>query len=210
MLEDRDNDLCSMVCDPQQPIDVVFNAVEDCVDFANLGHQALSQQQTIGKACVIVNKTRRFKNGITAWNRLPDVQKTWPSFKDHFRRAHRKFHESTDVAQEDSELACNDANLAQQVVTGMQAATAAESNPDDTAEMLLGVSEVKMQEMQESMNSLQAQVANQRPAPCHPHNACPNQACPPPTNGGCHQGHQGQQHNPNHQGQHSRDHPNIC
>jgi hypothetical protein len=66
MLEDRDNDLRSKVYDPQQPIDIVFNAVEDYVDFADLGHQALSPQQSIGKACVITNKTRRFKNDITA------------------------------------------------------------------------------------------------------------------------------------------------
>jgi hypothetical protein len=75
MLEDRDNDLRSMVYNPQQPIDVVFNAVEDYVDFADLGHQALSPQQTIGKACVVINKTRRFKNDITAWNRLLEIQK---------------------------------------------------------------------------------------------------------------------------------------
>jgi hypothetical protein len=57
MLEDRDNNLRSMVYNPQQPINVVFNAVEDYVDFADLGHQALYPQQTIGKACVIINKT---------------------------------------------------------------------------------------------------------------------------------------------------------
>jgi hypothetical protein len=206
MLEDRDNDLRSMVCNPQQPIDVVFNAVEDYVDFADLGHQALSPQQTIGKACVIINKTRRFKSNITAWNRLPEIQKTWPSFKDHFRRAHREFRESTDITLEDSELARNNANLVQQVVTGMQAAMAAESNPDDTTGILLRASEAKMHEMQESMNLLQAQVANQRSAPYHPCNSYPTQSYPPPSNGGYHQGYQGQQHgqqqNPNCQGQH--------
>jgi hypothetical protein len=200
--EDRDNDLRSMVCNPQQP-------VEDYVDFADLGHQASSPQQTIEKACVITNKTRRFKNDITAWNRLPEIQKTWPSFKDHFRRAHRKFRESTDIALEDSELARNNANLVQQAVTGMQAAMAAESNPaDDTTGMLLCASEAKMHEMQESMNLLQAQVANQRLAPYHPCNSYPTQSYPPPSNGGYHQGYQGhqqhgqQQQNPNYHGQH--------
>jgi hypothetical protein len=210
MLEDRDNDLRSMVYNPQQPIDVVFNAVEDYVDFADLGHQALSPQQTIGKAYVIINKTRRFKNDITAWNRLPEMQKTWPSFKDHFRRAHREFRESTDITLEDSDLARNNANLVQQVVTGMQAAMAADSNPaDDTNGMLLRASEAKMHEMQESMNLLQAQIANQRPAPYYPYNSYPTPSYPPPNNGGYHQGFQGnqqqqhgqQQQNPNYQGQ---------
>jgi hypothetical protein len=88
----------------------------------------------------------------------------------------------------------------------MQAAMAAESNPDDTTGMLLRASEAKMHEMQESMNLLQAQVANQRPAPYHPYNSYPTQSYPPPSNGGHHQGYQGQQHgqqqNPNYQGQH--------
>jgi hypothetical protein len=111
--------------------------------------------------------------------------KNWPSFKDHFRRAHREFRESTDITLEDSELARNNANLVQQVVTGMQAAMAAESNPaDDTTGMLLRASEAKMHEMQESMNLLQAQVANQRPAPYHPYNSYPTQSYPPPSNGG--------------------------
>jgi hypothetical protein len=124
-------------------------------------------------------------------------------FKDHFRRAHREFRESTDIALDDSELARDNANLVQQVVTGVQAAMAAESNPDDTTDMLLRASEAKMHEMQEPMNLLQAQVANQRPAPCHPCNSYPTQSYPLPSNGGYHQGSQGhQQQNPNYQGQH--------
>jgi hypothetical protein len=77
MLEDSDNELRNMVYNTQQPIDIVFNAVEDYVDFADLGQQAITQQQTIGKAYVIINKTRRFKNDITDWNRKPEVDKTW-------------------------------------------------------------------------------------------------------------------------------------
>ena len=53
MLEDRDNELRSMVYNTQLPIDTVFNAVEDYVDFAFLGDQALSVSQTIAKAYVI-------------------------------------------------------------------------------------------------------------------------------------------------------------
>ena len=69
MLEDRDNELCNMVYITKLPIDIFFNAIEDYVDFADLGHQALTSSQTIAKAYVILNKTRRFKNDITDWNR---------------------------------------------------------------------------------------------------------------------------------------------
>ena len=39
MIEDRDAELRSMIYNPRLPIDVVFNAVEDLVDFAALGKQ---------------------------------------------------------------------------------------------------------------------------------------------------------------------------
>jgi hypothetical protein len=77
MLEDRDNELRSMVYNIQLPINIVFNAVEDYVDFADLANQTLTSSQTIAKAYVILNKTRRFKNDITAWNRRPKTEKTW-------------------------------------------------------------------------------------------------------------------------------------
>jgi hypothetical protein len=85
MLEDREQDLHTMVYNTKYPIDIVFNAVEDYVDYAELGLQPLTQCQTIAKAYVILNKTRRFKTDITDWNRRPDVKKTWINFKDHFR-----------------------------------------------------------------------------------------------------------------------------
>ena len=167
MLEDRDNELCSMVYNTQLPIDIVFNAVEDYVDFADLADQTLTSRQTIAKAYVILNKTRRFKNDITAWNRLPAIGKTWESFKTHFRRAHQEFRETTDVTLEDSELQRNNVNLVQQVVNGMQQAMAAETTTDANAALLLQASEAnqllngQIQQMQQSMNLLQTQVANQ-------------------------------------------------
>jgi hypothetical protein len=69
MLEDREQELRTMAYNTQYPIDIVFNAVEDYVDFAELGGQPLTQSQTIAKAYVILNKTRRFKTNILDWNR---------------------------------------------------------------------------------------------------------------------------------------------
>ena len=167
MLEDRDNELRSMVYNTQLPINIGFNAVEDCVDFADLVNQTLTSNQTIAKAYVILNKTRRFKNDITAWNRRPETDKTWEGFKTHFRRAHQDFRETTDVTLEDSELQRSNANLVQQVVNGMQQAMVAETNTDANAALLLQASEAnqllntQIQQMQQSMNLLQTRVANQ-------------------------------------------------
>jgi hypothetical protein len=83
MLEDRDNELCGMVYNTQLPIkNIVFNAVEDYVDFTDLANQTLTSSQTIAKAYAILNKTRRFKNDITAWNRQPETEKNLGRFQD--------------------------------------------------------------------------------------------------------------------------------
>ena len=94
MLEDCDNELHGMVYNTQLPIDIVSNAVEDYVDFADLVNQTLTSSQMIAKAYVILNKTRHFKNDITAWNRRPETEKAWEGFKTHFRRAHQGFRET--------------------------------------------------------------------------------------------------------------------
>jgi hypothetical protein len=69
MLEDRETELRNMTYNPKYPIDMVFNAVSDYADFADLGNQPMTQRQTVAKAYLILNKTRRFKNDITEWNR---------------------------------------------------------------------------------------------------------------------------------------------
>jgi hypothetical protein len=102
-----------------------------------LGRQPLTQRQTIAKAYVILNKTHRFKNDITEWNRKPEIKKTWINFKAHFRRVHQEFRETTDVTLEESDLQRNNVNLVQQVVDGLQQATVDETPTDDSSEIML-------------------------------------------------------------------------
>jgi hypothetical protein len=135
----------------------------------------------IGEACVIIDKTRCFKDDITGWNRKPESTKLSQTLKNtSVEHIEQEFRESTDVTLEDSELR-NNANLVQQAANGMQAAMANEYNTDDNAEMLLPASKTqqqlnaKMQEMQQSMNPLQAQVASQQPVSYQPCNGCQSQ-----------------------------------
>ena len=178
MLENREQELRNMAYNTKYPIDVVFNAVEDYVDFAELGQQPLTDRQVIAKAYVILNKTRRFKNDIVEWNRRTDDAKTWINFKDHFRRAHQEFRETTDVTLEESELERNNANLVQQVVDGIQQAISAESPQDESADLLVQMAnsatqnaetqqqlQTQLQQMQQAMTLLQTQVTNQQSVP---------------------------------------------
>ena len=65
MLEDREINLREMTYIPRMPIDNVFNAVEDLVEFADLGCLPMTETQTIARAYIIINKTSRFKEAIT-------------------------------------------------------------------------------------------------------------------------------------------------
>jgi uncharacterized phage-associated protein len=185
MLEDHEQELRNMTYNTKYPIDIVFNAVEDYVDYAELGQQPITQRQTIAKAYVILNKTRRFKNDITAWNRKPEIQKTWINFKTHFRRAHQEFRETTDITLEESDLQRNNANLVQQVVDGLQQAMTAEPPTDDPADLRLQLANSvtnqqhlnhQLQQMQQAMALLTTQIAAQQttPPPYAPHSFPPS------------------------------------
>jgi hypothetical protein len=187
MLEDHEQELRNMTYNTKYPIDIVFNAVEDYVDYAELGQQPITQRQTIAKAYVILNKTRRFKNDITEWNRKPEIQKTWINFKTHFRRAHQEFRETTDITLEESDLQRNNANLVQQVVDGLQQAMIAEPPTDDPADLRLQLANSvtnqqhlnhQLQQMQQAMALLTTQIAAQQttPPPYAPHSFPPSQS----------------------------------
>ncbi len=173
MVEDRDQALRTMAYNTQDPIDLVFNEVEEFAEYAEMGHQALTQEQTIAKAYVILNKTRRFKQPITDWNRRLTADRTWLNFKIHFRQAHQEFRETTDTTLEESELERNNAHIVQQVVNGMQQAIATEfaNNTDtstatsDAQTQLQAQLQAQLQQMQQSVNQLQAQVANNQATP---------------------------------------------
>jgi hypothetical protein len=65
MLKDHEQELCTMIYNAKYPIDMVFNAVKDFVDSADLAKQPVMQRQTVAKAYTILNKTGRFKTAIT-------------------------------------------------------------------------------------------------------------------------------------------------
>jgi hypothetical protein len=182
MLEDCKQELRTMTYNARYPIDMVFNAVADFVDFAELAQQPVTQRQTVAKAYTILNKTGRFKTAITEWNRKQALQQTWIAFKDHFRQAHQEFRETTDITLKDSELQRNNANLVQQVVEGLQHVLTPEEPPETESSAIIQEmansatrnTEAQQQlvnqltQMQQAMALLQTQVNSQSQQPYSP------------------------------------------
>ena len=76
-----------MIYDPAQPIDIIFNSIDNLVEYARAAEAELTQSQTINLALVILNKQRIFKDDIRAWKHTNHAYKTCLNFKHDFRQA---------------------------------------------------------------------------------------------------------------------------
>ena len=121
MLEEKEELFKRLGYEAHMPVDVVFNAVADLLEYASMAQQPFSDRQSVAKAYNVFNKTRRFDRAITEWNRRPLAEKTMLNLKTHFRRAQIELRESAGPTLNDSDLD-HRANLVQEVVDGVQQA----------------------------------------------------------------------------------------
>ena len=108
--------VCKQTYSPATPIDLIFQSI---VDLAELGDAALlpySPQQQIAIGENILNRSGRFVQDIREWKRLTPAAKTWPTFKQHFRRAHAELKETNN----DTLGNLQRAHIAQTVIEGIQ------------------------------------------------------------------------------------------
>ena len=87
-LDDKTTTVKSMIYDPAQPIDIIFNAINDLVEYARAAKSELTQNQTINLTPVILSRQRIFKDNIWAWKRTKQAYKTRDNFKHDFYEAH--------------------------------------------------------------------------------------------------------------------------
>ena len=97
LIDEKETLLRAINYTPASPIDTIFTAVEDLADYAELNGATMTQQQTIAKAYIMLNKCGISKEEIKTWNRLQEAHKTWIAFKIHFRRAHNEYRETTNM-----------------------------------------------------------------------------------------------------------------
>ena len=66
------------------PLDNVFNAVENLMDFAVAAGIPYINKQVVTFAYMILLKTGKFGSYIRDWNKKPFNNQTWMNFKSHF------------------------------------------------------------------------------------------------------------------------------
>ena len=75
----------AMIYDLAQSIDIIFNFIDDLVEYARAAEAELTQNQTINLALIILDRQRIFKDNIRAWKRTNQAYKKWDNFKHDFR-----------------------------------------------------------------------------------------------------------------------------
>ena len=83
-----------MTYDPAQPIDLIFNYINNLVKYALASEAELTQRQTINLALVILHKKIIFKDDIREWKRTTPAYKTRDNFKHNFQESHLDLRET--------------------------------------------------------------------------------------------------------------------
>ena len=92
-LQENDAVFCTPY-DINQPIETLFNRVENCGYYAAAGNTPYSLEKVLGIAFRLVYQTGLFEDNCKSWKRLPIQQKTWTAFKTFFATAHNEWQES--------------------------------------------------------------------------------------------------------------------
>jgi hypothetical protein len=174
--------------DPITPIDVVFNQVEDLVEYGEMANCEFTMHQTVNIAYAILNRTTKFRESIQTWNCLPVLQKTWIAFKIHFREAHTRLQETGELTME--EAGYHQANLVEAIanrVAELQPVPAYAPAPSTEPDNVILPIIAQMQQMMAAMQTTTGQQettdsrhrGNQPPPPTGPRTGAPSRPLPP-------------------------------
>jgi hypothetical protein len=83
----KEVELYNLHYDISQPVDTVFNAIDDLSELAEHAGSPMSPQQMIDLAYVIFAKQPILQQDLRLWNRKPLIDRTWPTMMTHLREA---------------------------------------------------------------------------------------------------------------------------
>jgi hypothetical protein len=86
--------------DPNQPIEMLFQQIQDARAFAVAGGQPYGVAMIVNVAYTLVFNTGLFPDACRAWQSRAIAAKTWAQFKIDFATAHREFRLTNQTAQQ--------------------------------------------------------------------------------------------------------------
>jgi pyruvate/oxaloacetate carboxyltransferase len=63
----------------------IFTAINDYANMTEAAEAAKTQTQLINIGLIIITRSAIFSSNIRKWNGKPEAEKTWPTFKTHFK-----------------------------------------------------------------------------------------------------------------------------
>jgi hypothetical protein len=85
--------------DPNQPIEMLFQQIQDALAFAVAGDQPYGAAMIVNVAYTLIFNTGLFPDACRAWQSRAIAGKTWAQFKLDFVTAHREFRLTNQTAQ---------------------------------------------------------------------------------------------------------------
>jgi hypothetical protein len=86
--------------DPNQPIETLFQQIQDARAFAVAGGQQYGNVMIINVSYKLISNTGLFPDACRAWQSRAIAEKTWAQFKIDFATAHREFRITNQTAQQ--------------------------------------------------------------------------------------------------------------
>ena len=93
-LQEKYDSTLKMSYNISDPINDIFNAVEDLCEIAELANDPYSERQQVKIGFLILNRQPIFHSDIRKWMGKPVLNKTWPAFITHFRQAHQELRDT--------------------------------------------------------------------------------------------------------------------
>eukprot|EP00804_Cyclotella_cryptica_P013523 CCRYP_017243-RA/>CCRYP_017243-RA protein AED:0.41 eAED:0.30 QI:0/0/0/1/1/1/5/0/1642 len=84
----RNNVLLDAPWDPNDPIEALFDRIEDCFIFALICKPQFTMEQIIDKAIVAIQLTGLYETALLEWSGFAEENKTWQQLKLHFEEAY--------------------------------------------------------------------------------------------------------------------------
>jgi hypothetical protein len=167
----KENAIYNMAFDISQPVDTVFNAIDDLADLAEHANSALSPQQMMDLAYVIFAKHPILQQDLRTWNRMTIVQRTWANMITHFREAQEDLSSlptAGDMFHQANSMNTMAALVAQRLLEAMPATPPEIVVPSDTVNTVITQREISLAareaalltQMQEMMTVLRTGTAN--------------------------------------------------
>eukprot|EP00804_Cyclotella_cryptica_P024020 CCRYP_020051-RA/>CCRYP_020051-RA protein AED:0.50 eAED:0.38 QI:0/-1/0/1/-1/1/1/0/399 len=85
----RNNMLLDAPWDPADPIEALFDRIEDCFIFALICKPEFTMEQIIDKAIVAIQLTGLYETVLLEWSGFAEANKTWQQLKLHFEEAYK-------------------------------------------------------------------------------------------------------------------------